>query len=60
MYACLVSTSIYFVLVMLLGLVMYSKYMTCDPISAGKIEKKDQLVPFYTMDILKNYKGLPG
>ncbi|CAD5117283.1 DgyrCDS6071 [Dimorphilus gyrociliatus] len=60
MYACLATTSIYFILVMLLGLVMYSRYMTCDPTITGKIDKKDQLVPFFTMDILRSYKGLPG
>lgn len=48
-------------LVCMLGLVMYAYYHTkCDPLMAGQITKRDQMVPLFLLDILSNYPGLPG
>ncbi|KAL5018667.1 hypothetical protein ScPMuIL_004389 [Solemya velum] len=47
-------------LVVMIGVVMYGFYSTCDPVSAGLIEKRDQLLPLFTMDILGDVPGVPG
>ncbi|XP_061435059.1 sodium-coupled monocarboxylate transporter 2-like [Lethenteron reissneri] len=44
----------------LCGLLMYSRYATCDPWSAGFVNAPDQLMPYYVLDILGDYPGLPG
>lgn len=47
-------------LVCLVGLVMFSFYSPCDPVSKGVIEKTDQLIPLFTMDLVGDFNGLPG
>lgn len=42
------------------GLVIYARYSDCDPISAGVVSSADQLMPLFVMDILGDWKGLPG
>ncbi|XP_071835571.1 sodium-coupled monocarboxylate transporter 1-like isoform X2 [Apostichopus japonicus] len=42
------------------GIMMYAYYADCDPISAGLVEKADQLVPFLVMDLFGKIPGLPG
>ncbi|XP_064191790.1 sodium-coupled monocarboxylate transporter 2 isoform X1 [Anguilla rostrata] len=42
------------------GLVMYAFYAQCDPWSAGIVQASDQLMPYFVMEILENYPGLPG
>ncbi|XP_069946558.1 sodium-coupled monocarboxylate transporter 1-like isoform X2 [Cherax quadricarinatus] len=47
-------------LTMITGLVMFATYEGCDPLAAGLITKKDQILPFYVMDRLSSVPGLPG
>jgi len=42
------------------GLVMFAYYHGCDPLEAGWISAKDQLVPYMVLDKFKEYPGLPG
>ena len=42
------------------GLIMFAYYVDCDPLAAGFISAKDQLVPYLVMDKLRVYRGLPG
>lgn len=42
------------------GLIMYSKYKDCDPLTSGKVKRMDQLVPYYVLDVAKNIPGLSG
>ncbi|XP_054166127.1 sodium-coupled monocarboxylate transporter 2-like [Oppia nitens] len=42
------------------GIVIFAKYNGCDPIALGFIDKHDQLMPYFVMDTLSNYPGLPG
>ncbi|XP_062547223.1 sodium-coupled monocarboxylate transporter 1-like [Armigeres subalbatus] len=44
----------------LIGLLVYAKYETCDPITTNQIQKLDQIVPFYVMDAGGKIPGLPG
>lgn len=39
---------------------MYTLYADCDPISIGLVEKQDQMVPYFVMDVTKGIPGLPG
>ena len=42
------------------GLIIYTFYETCDPLASGKIEKFDQILPFFIMQTASDYPGLPG
>ncbi|XP_055626052.1 sodium-coupled monocarboxylate transporter 1 [Toxorhynchites rutilus septentrionalis] len=42
------------------GLMTYAHYAGCDPLRAGMITEKDQLVPFYVMDVLGHVKFMTG
>ncbi|KAK9688418.1 Sodium:solute symporter family [Popillia japonica] len=42
------------------GLIIYAKYHDCDPFTDNKIQKDDQLLPYYVMDVAKHIPGLPG
>ncbi|XP_069699580.1 sodium-coupled monocarboxylate transporter 1-like [Periplaneta americana] len=43
-----------------LGLLVYAHYVDCDPIRAKLIEKPDQLVIRYVMEVTTSAPGLPG
>ncbi|XP_063227306.1 sodium-coupled monocarboxylate transporter 1-like isoform X2 [Bacillus rossius redtenbacheri] len=47
-------------LVLLIGLVIYSNYYQCDPVTSKVIDKADQIVPFFAMDAAAHIPGLPG
>ncbi|KAF5299820.1 hypothetical protein FQA39_LY11357 [Lamprigera yunnana] len=42
----------------LLGIIIYSYYHDCDPKAIGHIEKPDQIVPYYIMEITSGIIGL--
>ncbi|XP_072526641.1 sodium-coupled monocarboxylate transporter 2 isoform X2 [Salminus brasiliensis] len=42
------------------GLIMYAFYATCDPWTAGYVSAPDQLMPYFVLDILGSFPGLPG
>lgn len=42
------------------GLIMFSKYAGCDPLTTGSINRPDQLLPYYVMDVAGHILGLPG
>ncbi|KAG7158071.1 Sodium-coupled monocarboxylate transporter 1-like 7, partial [Homarus americanus] len=42
------------------GLVAYAVYEDCDPLTSGKIEKPDQIIPFLVTDKLRNLPGMCG
>lgn len=44
----------------LLGLIVYAKYESCDPVSTGQIKKLDQIVPLFVMQVASKIPGLPG
>ena len=47
-------------LVAVLGIIVAVHYKDCDPLVAGQISAGDQLLPYFIMDILAPYHGLPG
>jgi solute carrier family 5 (sodium-coupled monocarboxylate transporter), member 8/12 len=42
------------------GLLMYAKYEDCDPVTSGKVQKLDQILPYYVMEVGGRVPGLPG
>ncbi|KAJ2947733.1 hypothetical protein O0L34_g9509 [Tuta absoluta] len=42
------------------GLVAYARYYDCDPLDSKLALAKDQLLPLLVMDLLGEWKGLPG
>ncbi|XP_069970128.1 sodium-coupled monocarboxylate transporter 1 isoform X1 [Penaeus vannamei] len=42
------------------GLVAYALYKDCDPLTSGKIEKPDQIIPFMVTDKLSHLTGVAG
>ncbi|RXG58136.1 hypothetical protein Avbf_12694 [Armadillidium vulgare] len=47
-------------LIFFCGLVIYATYAGCDPMTLGKIKKKDEIITYYVMDKLSLIPGLPG
>lgn len=39
---------------------MYTKYADCDPFKIGEVQRNDQLLPYYVMDVAGSLQGLPG
>ncbi|EZA62319.1 Sodium-coupled monocarboxylate transporter [Ooceraea biroi] len=44
----------------LTGMVLYSAYKDCDPLTAGYISGQDQLLPLYVMNFMGSLRGMPG
>ncbi|XP_076449523.1 LOW QUALITY PROTEIN: sodium-coupled monocarboxylate transporter 1-like [Babylonia areolata] len=51
---------LFLALSMMTGMTMYAFYYGCDPLPRGLITKADQLVPFFVIQILGDWPGLPG
>uniref|UniRef100_A0A8C5RAL5 Sodium-coupled monocarboxylate transporter 1 n=1 Tax=Laticauda laticaudata TaxID=8630 RepID=A0A8C5RAL5_LATLA len=60
LYLNLVGLWIALIFASLDGLSMYSIYKDCDPLTSGIVSAPDQLMPYFVLDILKDYPGLPG
>ena len=43
-----------------LGMVMYSVYKHCDPITAGQVRTRDQMLPLHVLHVAGDYPGVPG
>ncbi|EEZ99752.2 Putative sodium-dependent multivitamin transporter-like Protein [Tribolium castaneum] len=44
----------------LTGLSIYDRYVKCDPLISKTIEKHDQIVPYYILDVTGNMNGISG
>lgn len=44
----------------LIGLVMYANLAKCDPFTAGTVNKIDQVLPYFVMEVGKKVPGLSG
>lgn len=47
-------------LAVLNGVVMFAYFENCDPVSEGRVMRKDQLFPLMIVDLLGDLPGLPG
>nr|XP_015834037.1 PREDICTED: sodium-coupled monocarboxylate transporter 1 isoform X2 [Tribolium castaneum] len=44
----------------LTGLLIYDRYVKCDPLISKTIAKQDQIVPYYILDVTGNMNGISG
>lgn len=44
----------------LTGMLLYSAYKGCDPLTAGYISGQDELLPLYVMNFMGGLRGMPG
>lgn len=44
----------------LVGIIMYTYYEKCDPVVTKQIQKIDQILPFFIMEVASQIPGLPG
>lgn len=42
------------------GLALYAHYIDCDPLKSGEIGGKDELLPFYIMDVFGHIPFVNG
>ncbi|XP_072026113.1 sodium-coupled monocarboxylate transporter 1-like [Amphiura filiformis] len=49
-----------FLLVCIAGVTMYAYYEGCDPLTLGLVQKPDQMLVYYIMDLFRNTPGIPG
>jgi len=60
MWASAVILSLVYTFNFFTGMILYSAYKTCDPVSAGEVGGADELLPLYVMQALSSFKGVPG
>ncbi|KAH9414402.1 hypothetical protein DERP_014423 [Dermatophagoides pteronyssinus] len=60
LFISLPLTSMISLVTALTGLVMYANFYQEDPLKCGYIKKPDQLLPYYAVNRLSEYPGLPG
>lgn len=60
MFATMAITCVFAAVLFVAGLGIFSVYAGCDPITLGRITKKDQVMPLYVMEHLGYLKGIPG
>ena len=48
------------ILAFLNGIVMFAYYHTCDPVTIGRVARRDEIVPLMIVDVLGSMPGLPG
>ena len=56
-YGGYIGIVIILIFAMLTGFVAYASYQCCDPINAGWISSRDQLIPYLAVDRFKNTPG---
>lgn len=42
------------------GMVVFAFYHDCDPLKAGQVSTKDQIVPLFVMQLVGDVPGIPG
>ncbi|XP_056138435.1 sodium-coupled monocarboxylate transporter 2 [Lampris incognitus] len=60
MYLNLLGLIVVLFCAVLSGLVMYAFYHNCDPWTAQLVSAPDQLMPYFVMEVLGEFPGLPG
>ncbi|KAJ8040723.1 Sodium-coupled monocarboxylate transporter 2 [Holothuria leucospilota] len=54
------GTGIIEMLAVTTGMTVYAFYSTCDPLTSNQIDRPDQIVPYFMMDVFSSYPGVPG
>lgn len=59
-YAFVLGYSLIKLSSVVVGLAIYAKYSTCDPLISHKIDKIDQILPLFVMEVASKIPSLPG
>ncbi len=43
-----------------IGIILYARYVDCDPFTAKYVKDVDQIFPYFVMEVLSSKPGLPG
>lgn len=54
------GTSALTIVCVYMGMLIFAFYYDCDPIQAQQVEKPDQLLPLFVMQVMGNRRGMPG
>jgi len=60
LYINMVGTVLLITCACLCGVALFGVYGRCDPLKLGYIQTSDQLMPYFVMDTLSDYPGIPG
>ena len=60
LYLNLLGQVILFVIVSLIGLILYTYYHDCDPVLAGVVTSQDAIVPIFVLQEFATIYGVPG
>ncbi|KAB0796173.1 hypothetical protein PPYR_10234, partial [Photinus pyralis] len=44
----------------IIGIIMYARYYSCDPITTGEVARVDQLLPYFVMDVSRDIPAISG
>ncbi|KAJ3663250.1 hypothetical protein Zmor_007553 [Zophobas morio] len=55
-----ISLSIVYTFIVFIGLLMYAQYSKCDPFTSKKIQRHEQILPYYIMDVAGHVPGVSG
>ncbi|XP_063925648.1 sodium-coupled monocarboxylate transporter 1-like [Zophobas morio] len=55
-----ICLSIVYTFIVFIGLLMYAKYSKCDPFLSRKIQRHEQMVPYYIMNVAGHVPGISG
>ncbi|XP_059613667.1 sodium-coupled monocarboxylate transporter 2 [Phlebotomus argentipes] len=59
-YLAVIGLIVVFVINFYTGLMVFTHYARCDPLRAGEITARDQLLPHYIMDVYKGVQFMSG
>ncbi|CAG5100265.1 Similar to Slc5a12: Sodium-coupled monocarboxylate transporter 2 (Mus musculus) [Cotesia congregata] len=48
------------ILFVFIGLIIYTRYRNCDPVSTKIVDRSDQIFPFFVMEVTGHIPGLAG
>ncbi|CAH1797660.1 unnamed protein product, partial [Owenia fusiformis] len=60
LYLNTILTTILVSIVILVGIVMFATYASCDPIKLGQVEKVDQMPAYLVVDLFGHLRGMSG
>ncbi|XP_063915704.1 sodium-coupled monocarboxylate transporter 2-like [Zophobas morio] len=55
-----ISMTLVHIFCVVIGLVVYSQYKDCDPLTSRMVSKHDQLFPYFVTDVGKRFPGVTG
>ncbi|KAK4876633.1 hypothetical protein RN001_009139 [Aquatica leii] len=57
---CALGLGFFHIFATFTGLLLYARFWNCDPLATKEVSRSEQLVPYFVMEVTKNFPGLPG